>query len=289
MTRLTSLANVRAFLALPTVNQDALINRLIVRESAAIERYCSRVFGFTSLVDQRLNGTGTTRVTLPVRPVLGVTSVSDGGTNVPVSNTPTTLGYLADKSGITLTGGGRFAQAIGNLVVSWDAGYRATGTATLPAGPGDENAPVTVAIEPCNDLTFNTSQERDVGFAMQALAVSYANGVAFAEVSATPDAAGTFRLADGIVTFFLGTFGNMTANVPAVPGDANAPVVLTIGYCPADVEQACIEMVGLDLKQRDNLGISSKTLAGESITYEKQSMSASVKGMLGPYKSVTPA
>jgi hypothetical protein len=59
---------------------------------------------------------------------------------------------------------------------------------------------------------------------------------------------------------------------------------MTYGYVPPPVEQACIEMVGLDLKARDNLGITSKTLAGETITYSAKGITSSVKEMLGPYR-----
>ena len=60
-------------------------------------------------------------------------------------------------------------------------------------------------------------------------------------------------------------------------------------YAPPPVEQAVIEMVGLDLQQRSNFGIMSKNIGGSSVTYDKSqlnsaSMTSSVKELLQPYK-----
>jgi hypothetical protein len=43
-------------------------------------------------------------------------------------------------------------------------------------------------------------------------------------------------------------------------------------------------MVGLDLKSRDNLGITSKSLAGETVSYSSRGLTDSVKEQLMPYR-----
>ena len=88
--------------------------------------------------------------------------------------------------------------------------------------------------------------------------------------------------ATGQYTFAAGSYGFAAA-------DVGVSVTMTYLYVPGPVEQAVIEMVGLDLKARDNLGINSKSLAGETISYSGGGMTASVKEMLQPYRKMVPA
>ena len=55
----------------------------------------------------------------------------------------------------------------------------------------------------------------------------------------------------------------------------NVEVSYTAGYAtvPAGLEQACIELIGLRYKERDRIGISSKGLAGETITFSQKDFS----------------
>jgi uncharacterized phiE125 gp8 family phage protein len=55
---------------------------------------------------------------------------------------------------------------------------------------------------------------------------------------------------------------------------------------PADVSQAVIEMVALGVKRGTHIDVSSKALAGESITYITGEMTPSAKQALGSYRSV---
>jgi hypothetical protein len=76
-------------------------------------------------------------------------------------------------------------------------------------------------------------------------------------------------------------------------GRGNVLVTYQAGYAtvPADIEQACIELVSLRLKnaRKANLGIQSKTLAGESITFFSGAMPDSTRDMLLEYRNVVPA
>lgn len=57
---------------------------------------------------------------------------------------------------------------------------------------------------------------------------------------------------------------------------------------PAELAQATIELVSLRHKERDRIGIVSKGLAGETITYSQRDFTASIKTVLTQFKRVTP-
>jgi hypothetical protein len=65
----------------------------------------------------------------------------------------------------------------------------------------------------------------------------------------------------------------------------------TAGYAsvPADVAQACIELVALRYRERTRIGEISKHLGdGATVTYERSDIPAKIKTMLQPYRLITP-
>lgn len=73
-------------------------------------------------------------------------------------------------------------------------------------------------------------------------------------------------------------------------GRGNVLVSYTAGYAstPPDIEQACIETVMLALKRRDHIDVSSKSLAGETISFITAELTPSAKQVLGAYRRVAP-
>lgn len=260
MTALTSLANVKRYLAITTTGQDALIPQLIVRESDFVERWTARRFPSVTVVGKRLDGTGTARLTLPEQPILSIQSLSVCGLSVAASSDGIQAGYLFDETGIVLTAGQRFPRVPKSVVCSWTAGYRASEQGTIPVATGNA---ATSSITP----TTGGYAAADVGV------TRVSNGSALTEVSGTPTA-GQYAFDDGVYTF--------------AAADANLAVEMTYDYVPGPVEQAVIEMVGLDLKQRDNLGIVQKQMAGEFIAYTDKNMTSSVQQMLAPFRRLAP-
>jgi hypothetical protein len=257
MSRLTSVANIKQYLAITTPNQDALIGKLIARESALAEKWTGRNFSFVVSQTARVNGTGTPLLVLHDQPVISVEALNVGGVDLTASPDGMAYGFAFDDTSVALVGGDRFPAGRSNIGVSWTAGYRGTANAVVPAG----NVP--------------TLQPDDLGFPTVDRGVLFANGTALVAVTSNLPLVDEYFFAEGIYTFNAANTG--------------ASVSATFDYCPADVEQAVIEMVGLDLKQRDNLGISSKSLAGESVSYEKSGMPASVKELLKPYRRMAPS
>jgi hypothetical protein len=68
----------------------------------------------------------------------------------------------------------------------------------------------------------------------------------------------------------------------------NVSVTYTAGYAqiPNEIAQACIELVGLRYKEKDRIGIVSKGLAGETISFTQKDFSEAVATVLRNYKKV---
>jgi hypothetical protein len=74
-------------------------------------------------------------------------------------------------------------------------------------------------------------------------------------------------------------------------GTANVELSYVAGYdeVPADIALAVLEAVGLAFKRREHVDVSSKSLAGETITYITADMPPSARKVLDNYRKVIPA
>lgn len=259
MNNLTTLAAVKTYLGIVPTSQDVFISSLIPRSSVQVQNYCAQEFPTKSYVGYKMNGTGTPRLVLPGPPILSVSAVQVGSLVVAASTDGMTVpgyafqdnllyllpGVYSDQNG-TIT---RFDKGVNNIKVSWLGGYQASETVFVPTG---------------NAISPSTG-----GSAAVTIGVTYTgNGVALVQVGSAP-AVGQFAFNAGVYSF--------------ASADYNKQVTMSYYYVPAAVEQAVIETIGLKLKQRDNLGIRSKSLAGESISYEDKGISPAVMAMLAPY------
>jgi hypothetical protein len=73
-------------------------------------------------------------------------------------------------------------------------------------------------------------------------------------------------------------------------GRNNVQLRYTAGFdeTPADLAQVCIETVGLRWKERDRIGHTSKSLAGETTSFSLADFSPTGQTVLDSYKRVTP-
>jgi hypothetical protein len=65
----------------------------------------------------------------------------------------------------------------------------------------------------------------------------------------------------------------------------------TAGYSaiPADIAEACVELVALRYRQRQNIGQSSKHLAtGETVSYDRRAMPDWIRDVIARYKRNIP-
>lgn len=74
-------------------------------------------------------------------------------------------------------------------------------------------------------------------------------------------------------------------------GTLNVSLTYTAGYAtiPPELLQAAVETVALKYKQRQTIGISSKSLAGESISFVQSDFPKSALGIMANYKRVVPS
>jgi len=253
---LTSVAAVKSYLGLTTTNQDALIATLIANESSHVERWTGRTFPSLTNVSKRMSGTGTDRLVLG-GPLLSVSALSIGGVAVAASADGIQAGYLFDDTCLYLIGGAKFPRQPMNVVCSWVEGYQASETDFVPTG----NTPTLTPTEG--------------GAAVTVVSVTdVTTGVVLTEVGSSP-LAGEFSFSAGVFTFNSAQY--------------NDSVTMSYYYVPAAVAQGVNEMVALDLQQRTTVGVASKSLAGENISYERKGMTDSVKEMLMPYRRMVVA
>ncbi len=73
-------------------------------------------------------------------------------------------------------------------------------------------------------------------------------------------------------------------------GAQNITVQYTAGYAttPPELEQACIALVCLRYKERDRIGQASKSLAGESASFQPKDMPPDVATVLDQYRNLVP-
>lgn len=71
-------------------------------------------------------------------------------------------------------------------------------------------------------------------------------------------------------------------------GVQNVLISYTAGYAvtPPELAQACIELVSARYKEKDRIGLVSKGLAGETITFSQKDFSAGVRTVMSNYKKV---
>lgn len=74
-------------------------------------------------------------------------------------------------------------------------------------------------------------------------------------------------------------------------GFGNVSISYTAGMntVPADLEQACIELVGVKYRQKDHIDkVSEAGMAGQSTSFSQADMPAPVRAVLNTYKRVVP-
>jgi hypothetical protein len=256
MTRLTTLKAVRSYLGTKAAGVDETITLLIERASDFIQQKVSRKFPSETISNRRFNGVGSNFMLLPSSPVLSVESVTIDNRPIPVSD-GIQQGYLFDDRTLFLIGGLQFSKGLQNVVLSWTAGYRESESQVIPSG----NTP--------------TLTPRTGGRPIESVSVTYdANGAALTIVGSSPQAGQYTMSEDGEHGF------NQS--------DSGASVTMTYYFVPPTIVQACIELVGLKLQQRDKIGLKTKTLATESINFEDAEVTPSIAGLLSQYTRRTP-
>lgn len=255
---LAALADVKAWVN-PNPSQamgsqdDSLIQRLITAESGHIKRWLSRDI-FMTTYTERYNGRGGSKMVLRNAPTYSISSLVIGNITVPASPDSIVSGFMFDPDGNVFLIGYSFVRASMNVLVTYKAGYYQVDSLTVPTTPFQVAA--TALSQPwASDI-----------------AVAYSTGANLTLVSSAP-AVGQYSVSGaGLYTFNT--------------ADQGKAINITYGYLPSDITQACIELVSLRYRERKRIGEKSKTVAGESVTFDSSDMPASVKLYLTQHKKV---
>jgi len=70
--------------------------------------------------------------------------------------------------------------------------------------------------------------------------------------------------------------------------DTEYKYVRSYAEVPADVAQACVELVALRYKEKDRIGEQSKNVAGQYVMFSLKDMSPFTESIVRRYKRVTP-
>lgn len=239
--------------------------------------YLSRPTLFRTTYNDVYDGFGSSRQAIRNYPVLSVASVAVNNTAIPAGTNPAEI----DPQEISVTSGGYFLtpwngqppgglqsistsgwvfyRGLSNVAITYDAGYAIEDEAnTIPAA-----APYTITVA----APYGSwGQDDGVSFTV--------TGTALVRVgnSITPTT-GQYSVNDGTYTF--------------AAADTGLAVLISYSFIPADIENACIELVSERFRYRSRIGKLSESVGGqETVSYSLKDMPDYVKLSLNPYKSV---
>ncbi len=264
LNRLTTLERARDWAGITTSNDDVFLHRLIDEISRFILSYLQRPTLFQNVFSDIHDGTGQCAQTLRYWPVQSVSSVTVDGMLIPASSGIGSSGWALEPwDGFppgcpqrVILRGYAFARGISNVEIVYTAGFAIAGEQhTVPASGN-----YTLAVNAPHG-SFGADQ-----------GVSYANGTPLVYVTSDPEQ-GEYTVVDGIYAFSA--------------ADAYASVCISYSYIPADIEHACIEMIGERYRYKNRIGEVSKSLGGqETMTFSQKDMPDFVRLLLQSYRRV---
>ena len=270
---LAVLADVKAWLSGSSgigSSDDALLARLITDVSGAVAAYLGRASLMPRSYVERIDGSGKARLFLRHYPVLQMTSlaidnVAIPATVVPAAGAPFGRGYLLEPWDGLPPGRPQaldlfdalYCRGRQNVVVDYSAGYAVEAeSASVPAAPGPYTVTAAAPFGPWAS---------DAG-------VTYNNDTALVAVPGTPGG-GEYNVSGGVYTF--------------AAADAGAAVLISYGFIPAAINNACIECVAERYRYRTRIGQSAQTVQGQmTASYSLKDMPDFVRASLDPYRAV---
>lgn len=271
---LTTLANVKTWLNIQATQtaSDPLLTRMISAVSQFIQQaMINRTIAsqpYYELRDGSKGGRGLNEMTFGYGPVSSVTSLTIYGTAVTASSDGGVrqAGYGFDANQIWLPYGscqqfcGRRTIAlryVGGFLVLPDTVMIPGSDWLLPAEVRTVPAATPYEITP-----YRTWLADNV--------VNFTGGAALTKVPSAP-ATGEYAVdLNGVYTF--------------AAADSAKSVSLSYSYCPADLEQSVIEVLGIRFKEMDRIGQVSKMVGTESVTFSQKDIPDDVRSDINNYK-----
>jgi hypothetical protein len=264
---LCQLADVKLWLGRTDSNSDALLASLITRASRDICSYLQRPLLLPRTVTEIRDGNGGTSMILKQWPVISVSSVVACDTAIPSCSATSEFGtgYVFEQwdgappgrpQALSLRGYS-FPCGAQSVSIVYHSGYQVTAEPqTVSGDTATVNAPY-------------GKWASDVG-------ISYANGTALTKVASAP-AVGQYALD--------ATAGTYDFNA----GDDGASVLISYGFVPSDLADACIELVSERFKYSERIGERTHSLGGnETVAFDTTRFTPLIAAMLQPYKNLLP-
>ncbi|HEY2446244.1 MAG TPA: hypothetical protein VGI20_10955 [Rhizomicrobium sp.] len=268
---LCRLADVKAWLGRTDTNSDAVLTALVSRASRQILSYLQRSAILPRTVTEIRDGTGGRFLVLRHWPVLSVTSLVVAGQTIPPINSGgSSPGWALEPWDGTPPGraqeivlceyyfGYRGAGKSQNTQIVYRAGYQVSGEAQTVA----------------NEIAIVTAP---YGAWASDAGVTYADGTPLAAVTGAP-AIGQYQLTPDAP-------GSYTFN----SGDDGAAVLISYGFIPADLADACIELVSERFRYAQRIGEKTHSLGGnETVSFDNSRFTPLVAALLQPYRNLLP-
>lgn len=273
--RLTTLAAVKEWLELiDTETSDDQLLRLINAASQFTLNYLNRDTLIPTEFTQNFKGNGKDYALLRNWPVLSVSSVGMAGQLI----TAATLGIGGlPSSGYTISDPRNSQQAVqlygynfyygAPSQVIYVSGFEASQEVVISkVQAGAPPADVIVPFTPTN-----------MGQWISPVSV-FIDGVLAIQLTSNDPLPSTGE-------YYVDEWGVYTFSL----ADVDKTAAVTYAYCPWDLSQGIIELIGEWFKRKDRIGLLSKTLGGqETITFSQKDMSDTIKRAFIPYMNVVP-
>lgn len=270
---LTTLAHVKAWLAITGDAGDANLERLIQSASRFILSYIGRSTVCVQQYEELYDGNGKTWMLLKQWPILSIASIAfRGGVTITtqLSGANTGSGFTINPLDSPDEGPQRvtlwgycFPQGRDMVFVTYTAGFQQSDTLQIVGVPADTPTAGAINVDALSATWAGAIEVLDD------------NGVALTQVASAP-AAGQYT---------VDALGNYGFNV----ADVGATVTIVYSFVPADLEQAAYEMVGEAVRYQQRIGVKSKTLGGqETIVWDNNLFNDRAMALLQNYRRVAP-
>jgi hypothetical protein len=283
---LIGLADVKAWLGRTNANSDSLLSALITRTSRQIYSHLQRGTILPHAVSEIRDGSGGNTLVLKQWPVVSVSSVTVGTVSIPEAPVISANPQAGDGFGFCNGGG------YGWACEQWDGAppgrpqaLALRGYSFGPSFPGAQNSQNVLVVYEAGYQVTAEAQTVDAE-------------------TATVDAPFGAWASDEGVTYANGTPLQLVSDVPlvgqyqlsATPGayifngaDNGAAVLISYGFIPSDLADACIELVAERYKYSERIGEKSHSLGGnETVSFDNSRLTPLVTAMLQPYRNVIP-
>lgn len=267
---LTTLAHVKGWLTIPDSDTAADVNltRMISAQGRAFQNILSRMIVAQEYIEHRDGigmGGGKSKMLFNNYPVLSVALVTIGANVLPASpdNGLTQYGYGFDQRALWVDPVSvGFVRGVRNVRLQYTAGF---------AYPGYDNLDTYWPAEAATIPASGAYTVSTLATWLKDLGVAFTGGAVLTAVASSP-LAGQYTVTNGVYTFNS--------------ADASKAILISYSYVPEDLEQACIEMIGVRFKEKDRIGQMSKSVGTETISFTQKDLTDSALLVVNQYRKV---